>query len=848
VIDFGVAKSLQGRLTKETLATLQDMLIGTPLYMSPEQLEQNSSDVNERSDIYSLGIILYELVAGTTPLPHKTPTAMTLADMRQALHDQDLPRPSKRFQTLGKKTTVIAKRRGIKPPVLERLLRGDLDWVVMKAIEKECERRYSDVIALSEDLDRYLSNKPVSAGPPSLAYRTRKFIRRHKTTRSVFAAVIITVLLGACIMTFSYFQLTKKPASLIEERGWKLEKFYDMGKVGANAFALRPDGSVLLVAEWGPMPKGLYWAKKGGTWSEADSFSISKDFTDPEDAVELPEGIYVTVNSPRGFRGSVLKIPVEGGKPEIFCKQPIINPFAILIAPAGFQGANVNPGDLVVLDNALGHHDKTTIWTINRTTGAVHPLVVGNPLKERFLLGSFAPDGTLYASLNTHKKGGVSILRISPNGNMEVVLRYFYITEGKNQGSGNIAVHPNTGEVFFSAQQEIFAFLPGKTTPRRVLSRSIDAMRWAPDGSKLYFIADRGIWTLSGPGIESQPVSTGKHKHALPEQTANPALKTESKPAPQTTLDFNASAEQMVSAAIRGDIVKAADLLKTHPSLLNATAGNGYQSTPLHFAAYNGRSDFAEWLLSLGANASAVNRYGVMPLHDAAGQGHKRIVELLLTRNPPVNAKDDKGKTPLQYALENGHTEVVGILRTLPQSATTEINGQEPELSIWLECADSNGDGKLSMAEYLSEGKRSAERKVSHFDSKTWMQYFSYMDVNDDSFVTSDEDARPAPGSQQSGSGAKLIGTWHLVDAESEPPPGDPPLAAMRLALTPQNRAFAIMHYKDRTHEIWRSSYRIEGNRFYEDFYSEQVWQYRFENGLLVMKSDKDQLTFEAVK
>ena len=206
VIDFGVAKSLEGRLTEETLATLQEMLIGTPMYMSPEQLSQGTSDIDTRSDIYSLGVILYELVAGTTPLDHKTPTSLTIAGMRQALETEELPRPSKRFHTMEKETRTIAHERQVKPPALERLLRGDLDRIVMKALEKERERRYGGVEALGQDLDRYLNHEPVSAGPPSLAYRTKKFLRRHRMASVVIASVSIALLFGMIISTIGFLR------------------------------------------------------------------------------------------------------------------------------------------------------------------------------------------------------------------------------------------------------------------------------------------------------------------------------------------------------------------------------------------------------------------------------------------------------------------------------------------------------------------------------------------------------------------------------------------------------------------------------------------------------------------
>jgi serine/threonine protein kinase len=509
IIDFGVAKSLEGRLTEETLATLQEMLIGTPMYMSPEQLNHDQDTITERSDIYSLGVILYELVTGATPLEHTTPTSLTMANMRQALHTKDLPRPSRRFKALGRRTAVIANRRGVKPLELRRRLRGDLDWIVMKAIDIEPEHRYEDSVALANDLNSYLNSAPVSAGRPGIIRRTRKFFCRHKTTRYVIASVSLTVLAGAGIMTYSYFHLTKDPASLIEQRGWKLEKFYDMGELGSNGFGIRPDGSVLIVNEWGPMPKGLYWARKGGKASIADAFSLGEEYVDPEDAIELPEGIYVTVNNYE--KSGVLKIPVSGGKPEVFLTDPIINPYRILVAPETFRGSNVNPGDLIVFDNAHGIKEKTAIWAIDRAARITRPIITHNPFTtgKGFLGGGFALNGILYAGLNTHKSDEVTILNINSNGSARVVFNNYYpVKQGiEKVDSHPIAVHPVTGELFFGAHNSLYAFYPQTTNPRLVTAISSTTLRWNQDGTKLYLIADQAIWTLSGPGIESQPVS-----------------------------------------------------------------------------------------------------------------------------------------------------------------------------------------------------------------------------------------------------------------------------------------------------------------------------------------------------
>jgi serine/threonine protein kinase len=501
IIDFGVAKSLEGRLTEETLATLQEMLIGTPMYMSPEQLKHDSSDIDARSDIYSLGIILYELVAGTTPLEHKTPTPLTIAGMRQALDEEDMPRPSKRFHAMGSETRAIAHDRQIKPLTLEKLLRHDLDWVVMKAIEKERDRRYAEAEALAQDLECYLNHNPVSAGPPSLAHRTKKFVHRHRTSTAISANVGLTMILGICVAIIGFSQLAEKAPPITETDEWKLQPFCRLEGIGANHLALRPDGSLLVTTGWWGYggEKGLHAIAQGESWTEDKILVKGSTIECPTGVVELPEGIYVVVNNPAG--SSVLKVFPDTGKTKILCRSPLKDPHGLRVAPEKFDGPNVAPGDLLVFDNGSAKGKRGAIWAVSRKTGDDRPFILDNPLNEGYLNGSFGPDGMLYTGLSDDRNDGAAILKVSPDGNAVVVLDNFYFSDGANdmhpvQG---VAVHPVTGEIFFSCRNRTFAFVPGKSDPRPISSRGRAAL-WTPDGSRL-FLADFGaIWTLSDPG------------------------------------------------------------------------------------------------------------------------------------------------------------------------------------------------------------------------------------------------------------------------------------------------------------------------------------------------------------
>ena len=200
VIDFGIAKATQGELTDKTVFTQFQQFIGTPAYISPEQAEMSGLDIDTRADIYSLGVLLYELLVGLTPFDGQELLRGGLDALRQIIREKEPLRPSTRLNTLqGDARTTAGKRRQTDVGKLMHQLRGDLDWIVMKCLEKDRTRRYETANGLAMDIQRHLANEPVVARPPSVTYQLAKFIRRHRAALAAAAAFVIVIILGAGI-------------------------------------------------------------------------------------------------------------------------------------------------------------------------------------------------------------------------------------------------------------------------------------------------------------------------------------------------------------------------------------------------------------------------------------------------------------------------------------------------------------------------------------------------------------------------------------------------------------------------------------------------------------------------
>jgi serine/threonine protein kinase/Tfp pilus assembly protein PilF len=219
VIDFGVSKALSQPLTEKTLFTAYGQMVGTPLYMSPEQAQLSGLDVDTRSDVYSLGVLLYELLTGTTPFDKETLKNSGFDELRRMIRDVDPPRPSARISTLNAAAiSTVSDLRRIDRRKLSQSLRGELDWIVMKALEKDRNRRYESASAMADDVERFLADEAVQARPASVGYRLRKFARRQRWLLITAVLVLFSLFAGLAMTAWQAVEASAARDDALEQR------------------------------------------------------------------------------------------------------------------------------------------------------------------------------------------------------------------------------------------------------------------------------------------------------------------------------------------------------------------------------------------------------------------------------------------------------------------------------------------------------------------------------------------------------------------------------------------------------------------------------------------------------
>jgi serine/threonine protein kinase/tetratricopeptide (TPR) repeat protein len=288
IIDFGISKAVDRRLTEVTAHTELGQVVGTPEYMSPEQAELTGQDIDTRTDIYSLGVLLYVLLVGELPFDSAKLRGASFDELRRMIREDDPPRPSTRFTSLGDRRTAVSLERKADPGSFVRELRGDLDWIVMKALDKDRTRRYATAAEFAADVRRYLNDEPVIARPPGAGYQMAKFVRRHRVGVSAAGLVLVLLILGSVGTTVGMLRAKQAERTATEEaqtsdavvsylfdifenadpeatslREVTAEEILEAGKTRIEQLADRPLAQARLATEIGR----IYRAK--GEWNEA---------------------------------------------------------------------------------------------------------------------------------------------------------------------------------------------------------------------------------------------------------------------------------------------------------------------------------------------------------------------------------------------------------------------------------------------------------------------------------------------------------------------------------------------------------------------------------------------------
>jgi len=386
VIDFGIAKAINQKLTEKTLFTRYAHIIGTPAYMSPEQAELSDLDIDTRTDIYSLGVLLYELLTGTPPFGEEELRKAGYLEMQRVIREQEPAKPSTKLSTLGKTLTDVAERHNSTPDLLRKAVRGDLDWIVMKSLEKDRARRYETANSLMQDLERHLNNEPVLARPPGTAYRFQKLVRRNKTIFVAVVAVAAALVIGLMVSVVSLVreQRARRIAVTAQEREAALCYASDMS-LAQQALAMNDLGRAQrLLDAHRPAPgqvdlRGWEWRY---LWQECQSDARSElcHYPGPTYSVAYsPDGKMLAV---AGLIRGFVEIWDVAGRRRIKTLDP----------NEGHLVAFSPRGDWLATD---GGEKQIRLW---RT--ATWELAAPLTLAGSALVLKFSPDGTRLASLS----------------------------------------------------------------------------------------------------------------------------------------------------------------------------------------------------------------------------------------------------------------------------------------------------------------------------------------------------------------------------------------------------------------------------------------------------------------
>jgi WD40 repeat protein len=476
VIDFGVAKALSQPLTERTLVTEQGQLIGTPEYISPEQAEMTNQNIDTRSDIYSLGVLLYMLLTETLPFESQTLRKGSLEQMREIIRDSEPRPPSTRVGSLdAEASTQLAKSRQSDAETLQRQLRGDLDWITLKAMEKDQTRRYQTAHALAEDIERHLRHEPVLAGRPGTLYRFKKLVRRNKGVFIGVAAVATVLMLGAIASTWQAVRATqaKQGESRLRQEAQANELAmrriaYDSDmSLAQQALAMNDLGRALRLLEThrpGPGQVDLRGWEWRYLWQECRSDTNSELCRYPGSAYSVaynPDGKVLAV---AGLFPKFIDIWDAPNRRRIKTLQP----------KEGHLVAFSPQGDLLATDAG----SQIRVWRTGTWNMIAQPLTLSGSI----LALKFSPDGTRLASLSNPDQLTVWDTNqwaiVLQTGGMSLAGAHIgvldFSPDGKSLVIGNAVHHLRVIDI--DGGNTIFDIPDAH-------SEGISAVAWSPDGS-----------------------------------------------------------------------------------------------------------------------------------------------------------------------------------------------------------------------------------------------------------------------------------------------------------------------------------------------------------------------------
>jgi ankyrin repeat protein len=631
VIDFGVAKATAVRLTEKTLFTRFNQWIGTPAYMSPEQAGLGSLDVDTRSDVYSLGVLLYELLTGRPPFDTQKLLAAGCDAVMRTIREQEPPKPSTRLSALAvEELSGVATRRGVEPAKLHRLVRGDLDWIVMKALEKDRTRRYETTSALSLDIERHLRSEPVAAAAPGFRYRTGKFMLRNRTQLAFGAAACLVIGLAVVggKLAFSYRSANKDFLATGASAVFTLARSDD-AKALARLLAAKPqlvdehdaDGSSPLSYAAGAgathtlqllMARGATVDATNHTGATALGNAAANNQpvilgllleagADPNHA----DASGATPLQSASLYGSVemgRALLAKGARPE--AAGPIVRITALT------QAALLGYADFVEL--LLAHGARVDVRDIGGTT-PLHAAASGQTA------AGIIRDQTQQLAPRAGRESGNPALATAMQAESNRLARFEGMLAPAMQRSGGN--HRRVAELLLGHQADVEATNMAGCTP---------------------------LWIATG--FTNRPVAEVLIAHRA---------------------NLNARGGDGVTPlnlAARNGSTNLASLLIDAGADVNLPDGAGF--TPLHTAIENRHRLVAELLLRHGADPNRAGIDGKTPLHTAAANGVVESMRLLLDKGAYVHALSTGG-TPLGSAIESGQRAAVELL--LQQGANPNL-------------------------------------------------------------------------------------------------------------------------------------------------------------------------------